>query len=91
MTDVKEKDSPTGSSTHISDEKGRVEDVERNERLQVHTYEADVDTSDIDEKKLIRKLDLALIPWLSFLYFLAFLDRTSIGNAKVSLQYALEV
>lgn len=25
----------------------------------------------------------SLIPWLSFLYLLSFLDRTSIGNAKV--------
>ena len=34
--------------------------------------------------KLLRKLDLWLVPWLSFLYLLSFLDRTSIGNAKVS-------
>ncbi|KAJ6619900.1 major facilitator superfamily domain-containing protein [Mycena sp. CBHHK59/15] len=39
-------------------------------------YNADVDTSGVDERKLIRKLDLALIPWLSFLYLLSFLDRT---------------
>lgn len=46
-------------------------------------YNADVDTSGVDEKKLVRKLDWRLIPWLSFLYLLSFLDRTSIGNAKV--------
>ncbi|KAJ7759161.1 MFS general substrate transporter [Mycena metata] len=46
-------------------------------------YNADVDTSGVDERKLIRKLDMALIPWLSFLYLLSFLDRTSIGNAKL--------
>jgi sugar phosphate permease len=28
-------------------------------------------------------LDLKLIPWLSFLYLISFLDRTNIGNAKV--------
>lgn len=43
-------------------------------------YNADVDTSGVDERKLIRKLDMALIPWLSFLYLLSFLDRTSIGK-----------
>jgi sugar phosphate permease len=35
------------------------------------------------DKKLLRKLDLQLIPWLSFLYLISFLDRTNIGNAKV--------
>jgi hypothetical protein len=43
-----------------------------------------IDTSGVDERKLVRKIDLALIPWLSLLYLLSFLDRTSIGNAKVS-------
>ena len=35
------------------------------------------------EKKLVRKLDWRLIPWLSLLYLLSFLDRTNIGNAKL--------
>ena len=39
-----------------------------------------VDTSGVDERKLIRKIDIALIPWLSFLYLLSFLDRTSIAK-----------
>ena len=58
----------------------RVEDIES---LTIPAHRVEVDTSDIDEKKLLRKLDWALIPWLSFLYLLSFLDRTSIGNAKV--------
>ncbi len=37
----------------------------------------------IDEKKLLRKLDLKLIPMVSVLYLLAFLDRGNIGNAKI--------
>jgi hypothetical protein len=41
---------------------------------------ADVDTSVVDERKLLRKIDITLIPWLSFLYLLSFLDRTSIGK-----------
>ncbi|KAK0751833.1 major facilitator superfamily domain-containing protein [Schizothecium vesticola] len=36
------------------------------------------------DRKLVRKLDLMLIPWLCFLYLLAFLDRTNIGNAKLA-------
>ncbi|KAI9695441.1 MAG: hypothetical protein M1820_008626 [Bogoriella megaspora] len=35
------------------------------------------------EKKLLRKLDWTLIPWLTLLYLVAFLDRTNIGNANV--------
>lgn len=31
----------------------------------------------------MRKIDLHLIPWLSFLYLISFLDRTNIGNAKI--------
>ena len=46
-------------------------------------YNPHVDVSGIDEAKLIRKIDWRLLPWLSFLYLLSFLDRTSIGNAKV--------
>jgi hypothetical protein len=32
--------------------------------VQHEVYNADVDTSGVDERKLVRKLDLALIPWL---------------------------
>ncbi|CAJ2501277.1 Uu.00g041300.m01.CDS01 [Anthostomella pinea] len=36
------------------------------------------------DRKLLRRLDFMLIPWLCILYLLAFLDRTNIGNAKVA-------
>ena len=48
-----------------------------------HVIAAGLDVSQVDERKLVRKIDLSLIPWLSLLYLLSFLDRTSIGNAKV--------
>lgn len=35
------------------------------------------------DKKLMWKVDLWLIPWLSLLYLLSFLDRTNIGNARL--------
>jgi sugar phosphate permease len=35
------------------------------------------------EKKLLRKLDLRVLPPLFVLFLLAFLDRTNIGNAKI--------
>lgn len=46
-------------------------------------YRPELDTSGINEKKLIRKIDFQIIPWLTLLYLLNFLDRGSIGNAKV--------
>ena len=37
----------------------------------------------LNTAKLLRKIDLHLIPFLSFLYLLSFLDRTNIGNARL--------
>ncbi|ORY59712.1 major facilitator superfamily transporter [Pseudomassariella vexata] len=36
------------------------------------------------DRKLVRKLDIQLVPWLSLLYLLSFLDRTNIGNARLA-------
>lgn len=35
-------------------------------------------------KKLLRKTDKVLLPFLALLYLLSFLDRTNIGNAKLA-------
>lgn len=37
----------------------------------------------LDEKKILRKMDVRLIPMLALLYLLSFLDRGNIGNAKI--------
>lgn len=37
----------------------------------------------VDENAVLRKMDIRLIPMLSMLYLLAFLDRGNIGNAKI--------
>lgn len=42
-----------------------------------------VDSSGVDEKKTLRKMDSRLIPALAILYLLSFLDRGNIGNAKI--------
>lgn len=39
--------------------------------------------SGVNEKALIRKCDLRIVPWLSLLYLLSFLDRSNIGNANL--------
>ena len=61
------------------------EKVKASQELEDHVIalDAGLDASEVDERKLVRKIDLYLIPWLSLLYLLSFLDRTSIGNAKV--------
>ncbi|KAI0739493.1 MFS general substrate transporter [Daedaleopsis nitida] len=38
----------------------------------------------VDVHKVLRKLDLRLLPFVSLLYLLSFLDRANIGNAKVA-------
>ena len=34
-----------------------------------------------EEKKLLRKIDMRLIPTVWFMYLLSYLDRSNIGNA----------
>jgi hypothetical protein len=70
-----EKRTPSPSS---SDPEASIGTDEK--RPNIAIYNADIDTSGVDEKKLVRKIDIALIPWLAFLYLLSFLDRTSIGK-----------
>lgn len=41
------------------------------------------DHSAVNERALIRKLDYKLLPALTFLYLLSFLDRSNVGNARV--------
>lgn len=37
----------------------------------------------LDQKAILRKMDVRLIPMLAILYLLSFLDRGNIGNAKI--------
>lgn len=55
----------------------------------VQPYNSGMDVSGVDERKLIRKMDWMLIPWLSFLFLLSFLDRTSIGKYAVLLHSSI--
>ncbi|RSL55222.1 hypothetical protein CEP54_009479 [Fusarium duplospermum] len=60
------------------------------ERIQLLANLPDPDAGKSDEeraeidRKLMWKVDLWLIPWLSLLYLLSFLDRTNIGNARLA-------
>ena len=51
--------------------------------LAPNLYRSQVDTTAIDPYKLKSKIDFRLLPWLALLYLMNFLDRGSIGNARV--------
>jgi len=53
------------------------------EQVDGAVYHPEVDTSGIDERKVLRKIDWHVVPWLAVLYLLNFLDRGSIGNARL--------
>ncbi|KAM0438538.1 hypothetical protein ACHAPT_001287 [Fusarium lateritium] len=37
-----------------------------------------------EEKKLVRKVDMFLLPNIWLMYLLSYMDRTNIGNAKIA-------
>ncbi|KAI1084580.1 major facilitator superfamily domain-containing protein [Whalleya microplaca] len=41
-----------------------------------------------EERKLVRKIDLFLLPTIFLMYLLSYMDRTNIGNAKIAGMYA---
>ena len=71
---------PTSERNELPDPGKAEYGVEKSETV---VFNPDMDVSGIDEAQLVRKIDWRLLPWLSFLYLLSFLDRTSIGNARV--------
>jgi hypothetical protein len=67
-------------------------DVEKNfEDVKLEARQGSVDNGGsapyidpVIEKRVVRKIDLNLVPLLMALYLLAFLDRSNIGNAKIA-------
>ncbi|KAL3430634.1 major facilitator superfamily domain-containing protein [Aspergillus tetrazonus] len=57
------------------------------EREKYDSYPAEdhvaAEFADINEKSLLRKLDYKLLPPLTILYLLSFLDRSNVGNARL--------
>lgn len=67
--------------THIADE--RLEELDVKD-MKVTANDRQTDLYEIDpqaEKKLLRKIDLHVVPILWLLFLLAFLDRTNIGTS----------
>lgn len=40
-------------------------------------------TEQVNERALVRKIDLRILPALTTLYLLSFLDRSNVGNARI--------
>jgi hypothetical protein len=81
------------NSTPLSKEKSNItqhdEDVEiaksnEYEPEQVGDYSGAVEKSDPAEIALVRKLDLRIMPTLWAMYFMNYLDRNAIANARLN-------
>ena len=57
-------------------------DMEKNEAALISEVSVS-DCAEINEQRLLRKIDFRIIPWLSLLLFLGTLARTNIGNSRV--------
>lgn len=85
-TEVSAPDMPTTESDSVTNEKPVTKET---------AGDVQIESAGWDEsatKRLIRKIDITLIPFLALLYLLSFLDRTNIGNARLdSLEEDLNI
>jgi hypothetical protein len=63
--------------------KSKTEEIARIDALATGAGVTLASFAHLDEKAILRKMDLRLIPMLALLYLLSFLDRGNIGNAKI--------
>ncbi|KAF8199780.1 major facilitator superfamily domain-containing protein [Mycena galopus ATCC 62051] len=61
----------------------KAERASYDDEVSVHK-EAQAELTDAAYAKILRKLDIHLLPFVSLLYLLSFLDRANIGNAKIA-------
>lgn len=72
-------DETTVAERRVSQVKSEYDHLEKTERGSLEEVEADP----VEAKRIIRKIDLHLLPLLILLYTLTFLDRVNIGNARL--------
>jgi MFS family permease len=73
--------------THTESGKGAVEFIENVSEDKVGSVDQEGDIQyykNYDISAIIRKMDLRILPVMSALYLMSFLDRTNIGNAKIA-------
>ena len=72
-------------------EAAHIEDVKLSKKEQIEVIDSIANDPEVtlasfahlDIKKIQRKMDIRIVPTLSVLYLLSFLDRGNIGNAKI--------
>jgi hypothetical protein len=74
---------PLAHDKHGKPIKSKAEEIARIDALATAPGVTMASFAHLDEKKILRKMDLRLIPMLALLYLLSFLDRGNIGNAKI--------
>jgi MFS family permease len=71
------------STPTYADEKGIAQEIERVDSENSNQAKIDAFTPE-EQKKIIRKVDLRLIPTLGFMYCVSLMDRTNLGVAMVA-------
>ncbi|EME87423.1 uncharacterized protein MYCFIDRAFT_26809 [Pseudocercospora fijiensis CIRAD86] len=61
-----------------------IDDTKRNDIEFVEESSRENEEKAAEEKALVRKIDLYLLPCIWLMYLLSYMDRTNIGNAKVA-------
>jgi hypothetical protein len=79
---VHSHDNMTSTPTY-ADEKGGIQEIERVDSESNNQAIIDSLTPE-EQKKIIRKVDLRLIPTLGFMYCVSLMDRTNLGVAMVA-------
>jgi hypothetical protein len=67
--------SPTGDHDSKHSDPARTEVTTPTTKVAATAAKQYVVPDGVDEKKLMRKVDFRIIPWLSVLYLISFLDR----------------
>lgn len=70
----------SSDSKRAADEKAHAGDVREEEGIN----DSSLLMTKEEEKRLLRKIDWAIVPYCSLLYLLSFLDRVNIGQAAVA-------
>lgn len=63
---------------------GSDQKTEHSEAIPESSGSSDEEFTQVNTRKLIRKLDWAIVPLIALLYLLSFLDRSNIGNARLA-------
>ncbi|KAF2998250.1 hypothetical protein E8E13_006148 [Curvularia kusanoi] len=73
--------------TGVLDNERRVENINADKGSTSSAGEIEAQRVELDEveaNRVLRKVDYRLVPMLSLLYLVAFIDRSNIGNAKIA-------